>query len=62
MTKKEFEIFAAENFPGHKIKWGGSWYYIAVHKSLSEYFHYEYLNGNIVFHIEGKNNDSMPRN
>lgn len=57
MTKKEFEIFAAENFPGHKIKWGGSWYYIAVHKSLSEYFHYEYLNGNIVFHIEGKNND-----
>lgn len=53
MTKNEFEIFAAENFPNNKIKWGDSWFYIAAHKSLSECYHFEYINGNIVFHIEG---------
>lgn len=57
MTQEQFEEFAHDQFPGHKTRWGGSWYYISANKNMPECFHYELCDGKIGFHIEGSNND-----
>lgn len=54
MTEQEFKDFAEEYFPGHEIGWGGSWYYISANPFITSYYHFEYNNGKVEFHIEGR--------
>lgn len=57
MTEQEFRTFAEQEFPGHKVGWGGSWYYISANMFLTSNYHFEYNNGCVEFHIEGSQSD-----